>query len=92
MQDLPKPLMGCDKAFLGPAFRSSREIGVPHRHEFQDVEQFPGDLGIRLVACVMECDEDRVGQAPFRMIAGGVRRFLVCQHHILHPLLPHAQL
>jgi hypothetical protein len=64
MQDVPKPLMGRDKAFLNPAFPSDSGIRRPVDHELQHIQQFRRDLDIPLVACMMKRDEDLVGQTP----------------------------
>jgi hypothetical protein len=60
----PKPFMGCNKAFPDPALSPGREIGRSVNHEFQHVQQFPRYLEVALVACMMECDKDLVGQTP----------------------------
>jgi hypothetical protein len=57
----PKPFMGCDKAFRGPAFPAGREIGRSVHHEFQHVQQFPRYLEVALVACLMKGYKDLVG-------------------------------
>ena len=71
-----KPLMGRDQTFLCPAIFSVRQTGRPRGHEFQHVQQLPGDLDVSLVACVMKGDEDLIGQAPgvTRLWVGGVGR------------------
>src|ERR1700742_3169051 len=79
MPDLPQPLMGGDQALVDAALHTRRRLGLPHCHEFQDVEQFPCDPDVPLVACVVEGDEDLVGEAPF-MTAATRDGLLLCHH------------
>jgi hypothetical protein len=64
MPQLPKALMSGDQAFPGAAIGPGREGGRSLDHELQQVQQLSRDLNVRLVACVMEGDEDLIGQTP----------------------------
>jgi hypothetical protein len=59
----PKPLMSRNQGVLEAALPASL---APRSliHELQYVQQVLRDLDVSLVACMMEGDEDLVGQAP----------------------------
>jgi hypothetical protein len=67
--------MGRDKAFSIPALHARRQLVLPYRHGFQDVQQFACDLDVPLVACMVEGDQDRIREPPFAVMAptiGGI--------------------
>ena len=70
--------MGRDQAFLSAAFHTRRQLGVPHCHDFQDIERFPCGCDVRLVAHMVEGEQDCIGKAPFTMTAPGPEGLLLC--------------
>ena len=67
--DQPKPLMGRDQTFLrASVLTAGGNAWRALDHEFQYVQQPGRDLNIRLIAGVVERNQDFVEQAPHGML------------------------
>lgn len=84
MAQMPETLMGGDEALDAFAPIDIRVDILPRQHPFQNHQQLLGNFVIILIAGVMECDQDFVGQPtavaygrPFNLAV--VFRNLICK-------------